>query len=117
MVIKAAHNCDEIHIVFDTYREDSIKNGERGRRRKSKDMIVLDVISPNQTVPVVLENFWSSSNSKTAFQAFYVEWLTTNYQATNLYTLVYHHSHGLCQLGVLLHSIASTARMRKLMTG
>ncbi len=80
MVIKAAHNCDEIHIVFDTYREDSIKNGERGRRRKSKDMIVLDVISPNQTVPVVLENFWSSSISKTAFHAFYVEWLTTNYQ-------------------------------------
>ena len=43
-------------------------------------MVVLDVISPNQNVPVVLENFWSSSISKTAFQAFYVQWLTTNYQ-------------------------------------
>ncbi|KAI4833001.1 hypothetical protein KUCAC02_015935 [Chaenocephalus aceratus] len=80
MVTKAGHNCDEIHIVFDTYREDSIKNGERERRGKSKEMVVLDVISPNQNVPVVLENFWSSSISKTAFQAFYVEWLTTNYQ-------------------------------------
>ncbi|KAK5898293.1 hypothetical protein CgunFtcFv8_015724 [Champsocephalus gunnari] len=82
MVTKAGHNCDEIHIVFDTYREDSIKNGERERRGKSKEMVVLDVISPNQNVPVVLENFWSSSISKTAFQAFYVEWLTTNYQGT-----------------------------------
>ncbi|KAK5888952.1 hypothetical protein CesoFtcFv8_015000 [Champsocephalus esox] len=45
-------------------------------------MVVLDVISPNQNVPVVLENFWSSSISKTAFQAFYVEWLTTNDQGT-----------------------------------
>ena len=45
-------------------------------------MVVLDVILPNQNVPVVLENFWSSSISKTAFQAFYVEWLTTNYQGT-----------------------------------
>ena len=48
MVPKAGHNCDEIHIVFDTYRKDSIKNGERKRRGKSKDMVVLDVISPNQ---------------------------------------------------------------------
>ncbi|KAI4829411.1 hypothetical protein KUCAC02_023452, partial [Chaenocephalus aceratus] len=82
MVTKAGHNCDEIHIVFDTYREDSINNGERERRGKSMEMVVLDVISPNQNVPVVLENFWSSSISKTAFQAFYVEWLTTNYQGT-----------------------------------
>ena len=79
MIIKAGYNNDEIHIVFDTYREDSIKNGERDRRAKSKEMVVLDVISPNQNVPVVLENFWSSSTSKSAFQAFYVEWLTTNY--------------------------------------
>ena len=34
MVTKAGHNCDEIHIIFDTYREDSIKNAERGRRGK-----------------------------------------------------------------------------------
>ena len=79
MVTKAEHNCDEIHIVFDAYREDSIKNAERKRRGKSKEMVVLDVISPNQNVP---ENFWSSSVSKTAFQAFYVEWLTTNYNGS-----------------------------------
>ena len=79
MITKAGHNNDEICIVFDNYREDSIKNGERDRRTKSKEMVVLDVISSNQNVPVILENFWSSSTSKSAFQAFYVEWLTTNY--------------------------------------
>ena len=77
MVTNAGYNCDEIHIVFDTYIEDSINNEERVRRGKSKEMVVLDVISPNQNVPVVLANFWSSSISKTAFQAFYVKWLTT----------------------------------------
>jgi hypothetical protein len=82
MVTKAGHNSDEIHVVFDIYRKDSIKNGERDRRGKSKDMVVLDVISPNQNVPVVLGNFWASSISKTAFQAFYVDWLKTNYQGT-----------------------------------
>ena len=45
-------------------------------------MVILDVVSLNQNVPVVLDNFWASSISKTAFQAFYVEWLTTNYQDT-----------------------------------
>ena len=35
MVTKAEHNCDEINIVFDAFREDSIKNGERdlGKRK------------------------------------------------------------------------------------
>lgn len=57
MVTKAGHNCDEIHIGFDTYRDDNIKNGKRERRGNSKDMVILDVISPNQNVPVVLDNF------------------------------------------------------------
>jgi len=82
MITKSGHNSDEIHIVFDNYREDSIKNGERDRRAKSKEMVVLDVVSPNQNVPVILENFWSSSTSKSAFQTFYVEWLTTNYHGS-----------------------------------
>ena len=58
------------------------KNAERKRRGKSKEVVVLNVISPNQNVPVVIENFRSSSVSKTAFQAFYVEWLTTKYNGS-----------------------------------
>ena len=79
ILINAGGNSDEIHIVLDTYKEDSIKKVERQRREKSNEMIGLDSISPNHRVPVKLENFWSSSASKTAFQAFYVKWLKTNY--------------------------------------
>ena len=79
MIITAGRNSNEIHVVFDTYKEDSIKNAERKRRGKSNEIIVLDSISPNHRVPVKLDNFWSSSVSKTTFQAFYVEWLKTNY--------------------------------------
>ena len=53
IITNTACNCEEIHIVFDTYKEDSIKNGERKRRGKSKQMVVLDVVSPNQKVPVL----------------------------------------------------------------
>ena len=74
--------CEEIHVVFDNYRENSIKNGGRERRGKLKELVVLDIISPNQNVPVLLDNFWSSSISKSAFQAFYMKWLTTNYKDT-----------------------------------
>ena len=114
MITKAGLNSDEIHIVFDNYREDSIKNGERDRRAKSKEMVVLDVTSPNQNVLVILENFWSSFTSKSAFQAFYVEWLTTNYCGSKpLYLSI----SPWYQLDVLLDSLSSTAHMRKLMTG
>ena len=82
MITKSRQNSDEIYIVFDNYREDSIKNGERDKRVMSKEMVVLDVILPNQNVPVILENFWSSSTSKSAFQVFYVEWLTTSYRGS-----------------------------------
>lgn len=100
IALTSGHNSDEIHIVFDTYREDSIKNGERDIRAKSKKLLSLNV-------PVVLENFWSSSTSKTAFQALYVEWLT---MISSLYNLLYHHRHRECLLFSFLGSIA---HMRK----
>ena len=46
----------------------------------SKELVVLDLIII--TKRKVLENFWSSSISKSAFQDFYVEWVTTNYEDT-----------------------------------
>ena len=67
---KARQYSVEIHIVFDNYRENSINKGEKDRGSKSKEMVVLDVISPNQNVPVILENVWSSS---TSFQVFHIE--------------------------------------------
>ena len=79
MIMSASCDSDEVHIVFDNYKDESIKNMERLRRGKCKEMLVFDVVSPNPNVPVHLDKFWASSVSKTAFQAFYVEWLTSNY--------------------------------------
>ena len=114
IITKAGHNCDEIHIVFDNYREDSIKNGERERRGKLRELVVLDLISSNQNVP---EDFWSSSITKSAFQAFYVEWLTNNYKDVKPLYLGISPESWFVSLGMLLYSLGSTVRMRKLMTG
>ena len=105
MITNTVWKSDEIHIVFDNYKDDSIKNEERMRRARSKEMVVLDLICPNQNVPVMLENFWASSISKKAFQAFYVEWLTTNYNRIKNYNLVYIQKHGWCQVAMLLPSL------------
>ena len=48
MITKAGHNSAAIHIVFDSHREDSIRHEEMEKRTKSKEMIVLDVISSNK---------------------------------------------------------------------
>ena len=40
MISSAAHNSDEVHIVLDHYKEDTIKNMERMRRGKCKEVIL-----------------------------------------------------------------------------
>ena len=64
MLTKAWHNFDEIHIVFDHYRQDSIKKWKRRRRGNSQEMIVLDMMSLNQIVPVVVKTFGCLSSTK-----------------------------------------------------
>ena len=54
MIVNAGCNSNEIHIVFDTYKEDSIKNAERKRRGKSNEMIVMDSIF--QTIEFLLNS-------------------------------------------------------------
>ena len=68
MLTKAWQNWDELHIVFDHYREDSIQNSKRRRRERWKEMVVLDMISLNQNVPVVLKNFGCLPSIKLCFR-------------------------------------------------
>ena len=56
VITKAGHNSNEIHIGFYAYREDSINNAERARRRKAAEMIVL-----LEFLPCSIANVQSSS--------------------------------------------------------
>ena len=88
----AGCDSDEVHIVFDIYRGDSIKNAERKRRGKSKEMVVIDVISLNQKVSVVLENFGHLLSAKLPSRQFRLNGSPSIMKA----------QHGKCQLGLLL---------------
>jgi hypothetical protein len=67
-------------ILFSIVERRQHKKCGKAKKREIQTNDSLYNISPHQTVPVVLENFWASSVSKTAFQALYVKWLTTNYE-------------------------------------
>ena len=57
-----------IHIVFDSYRELSIKSGERMRRTGGTTAIDMTLVSPDVPIPKQMDKFWPSPSNKTQLQ-------------------------------------------------
>ena len=55
---------DTIHIVYDSYIDDSIKEAERIRRAKESDPLEYIDISLQSQLPVQLDRFWACSRNK-----------------------------------------------------
>lgn len=64
----SARHADRIDFVFDEYREESIKDSERARRRGSSS-IDLSMINGNTPIPVEMKTFWASNSNKRHLQA------------------------------------------------
>ena len=63
--------CDELHIVFDSYVEGSLKATERLRRNTSSiELSQIDKITP---LPRQMEKFWGSTSNKVLLQKFAAE--------------------------------------------
>ena len=60
---------DTIHIVNDSYIDDSIKEAERIRRSKESDHLEYIDISLQSPLPVQLDQFWACSRNKEKIQA------------------------------------------------
>ena len=73
-------SCQRLDIILDLYIENSIKQGERERRKKT-DPIDVDIININQPLPVHIDNFWASSKNKERFQIFFMSWLIESYSS------------------------------------
>ena len=69
-----------IDIVFDLYPQQSIKQGERNQRRKLEP-IETNISTIKQQLPVEMDRFWSSSDSKVKFQQPFFKWMTSNGQS------------------------------------
>ena len=60
---------DEIHIVYDSYLENSLKGHERLRRSAEVEPIEFVNLSKQSPVPVQLERFWACSVNKVNLQS------------------------------------------------
>lgn len=58
----------ELHIVFDSYLELSVKECERIRRMSTSGTIDLSCIQNSTPIPVQLDRFWSSTSNKMNLQ-------------------------------------------------
>lgn len=74
MILTHAGNATRIDIIFDVYKNDSIKNTERCRRGATKISIVS--ITKKQKLPTDMNGFWSSSSNKHLFQEFFLDFIT-----------------------------------------
>ena len=68
------HSCDRIDIVFDVYRDHSIKESER-RRRAAVEGIETLITTTDQTLPVDMERFWALPTNKTSLQQHFIKWV------------------------------------------
>ena len=73
-----AKNSNRIDIIFDLYLEGSIKQNERDRRKKSTPINVT-ICSTDQTLPVEMDSFWSSSKNKVELQMCFINWICKSY--------------------------------------
>lgn len=58
----------ELHIIFDSYIEQSVKEGERLRRADNTGTVELASIRTDTRVPVQISKFWASCENKTKLQ-------------------------------------------------
>ena len=67
LFIKSVCRFDQLHVVFDSYLEDSIKGSERSRRNKL-DPLDFFGITLDTKFPVQVDRFWVSIHNKEQLQ-------------------------------------------------
>ena len=63
MLLAIYKNATRIDLVFDSYREGSVKNTERSRRSTMKP-IEISMIAEDPLLPVNMDTFWASVSNK-----------------------------------------------------
>ena len=69
MLLAICKNATRIYLVFDSYKEGSVKDTERNRRSTMKP-IEISMIADDTPLPVNKETFWASVSNKGKLQMF-----------------------------------------------
>ena len=85
MLLDICKNATRIDLVFDSYKEGSVKDTERSRRSTMKP-IEISMIAEDTPLPVNMDTFWASVSNKAKLQMFLRNGMIKN--AANMYTEV-----------------------------
>lgn len=83
-LMSLTRDCDEIILVFDTYREDSLKSATRDRRRQGRAQIQYQVTDDTNIKHIPMNRFLSHDKTKAG--------LTNYLAAKTLYSTTVHHT-------------------------
>ena len=75
-------NATRIDLVFDSYKECSVKDTERSRRSTMKP-IEISMLAEDTPLPVIMYTFWASVSNKAKLQMFLRKSMNEN--AANMY--------------------------------
>ena len=84
MLLAICKNATRIDLVFDSYKEISVKDTERSRRSTMKP-IEISMIAEDTPLPVNMDTFWTSVSNKVKFQMFLRKGMIEN--AANMYPI------------------------------
>ena len=66
-------NTDQIHFVYDSYIQGSLKECER-ERRTTEGAVEVTNLAPETSIPVEMQRFWGSSINKSNLQILSLEY-------------------------------------------
>ncbi|MES9880567.1 MAG: hypothetical protein ABW185_06755 [Sedimenticola sp.] len=62
--LAVSRSSEALHIIFDSYIDESVKEGERIRRAGNVGSVELSVLDESTPIPQQMEKFWVSSDNK-----------------------------------------------------
>ena len=72
LMVRNICNTDEIHFVYDSYIQGSLKECERERRTTERAVEVIN-LAPETSIPVEMQRFWGSSKNRSNLQILSLE--------------------------------------------
>ena len=79
---RTSTSCNQVDIVFDMYKENSIKASEQ-RQRMAVEGIETITSGFDQPLPAEIDRFWSVSKNKTALQQHFTMWTLNKVKLNN----------------------------------
>lgn len=87
-ICQASHKSERVDIVFDVYKEKSVKGFERSKRSRKQPV---EYGAPNDSTPLPVDTdaYWASSKNKELLQSYFVDWISRKKDSVTASVLIY----------------------------